>query len=512
MQAKIQDGITASGSQIACSNCHRRSGLGSSESGINSPPVTAERLFRDEGSEAEALYGRRNLRADARPAYTNESLARAIVQGIDPTGASLHALMPRYELGSEALAAITAYLRSMSATPSPGVTDSDLHIATVVTDDATPADRASMLAVLEAFFADKNAGTRGEARRARYAPTQRKWHYAAHRNWRLHVWELTGAAHGWRQQLDRLYAAQPVFALVSGVSASGWKPVHDFCEREAVPCLFPNTALPALGDRDYYTVYFSRGVTQDAGALVRHLVDEASSPAAGERTVVMQVARNTELGLGAANALRAAAQRHPQLTVVTRIVDENELTDQRLMASLETTRDVDHVVLWLGPEVPRLLAELSAAPQVQPKTIVVSSRFLGQGASDALARLGGDIRSRIRIVHPFALDATDSRSAHSIRRWLGAKGIEMQNARIELDTHYAVTMLARAVKHMAGNFSRDYLLEKIEHQIDKSLHTAMYEHLSLGPSQRYASKRCQILALHQDPDKPHVRLNTITAP
>jgi len=42
--------------------------------------------------------------------------------------------------------------------------------------------------------------------------------------------------------------------------AGNWSPVHRFCERAKVPCLFPNVQLPVVAEGDFYPIYFSRGV------------------------------------------------------------------------------------------------------------------------------------------------------------------------------------------------------------------------------------------------------------
>src|SRR5207249_10027967 len=58
------------------------------------------------------------------------------------------------------------------------------------------------------------------------------------RKWRLHVWKLTGPANTWEAQLQEHLAAEPVFAVLSGIGGKNWAPVHHFCEQAELPCLF----------------------------------------------------------------------------------------------------------------------------------------------------------------------------------------------------------------------------------------------------------------------------------
>ena len=131
--------------------------------------------------------------------------------------------MPRYALGDEEMKALIGYLRTLSADPAPGVSEEEIHFATVIQPGEEPAKRRAMLEVMQAFVRDKNAGTRSEVQR-REAGTERE--YRAYRKWVLHVWELSGPAEGWGAQLDapilvadrreRLGAVQAVW------NGSGW--------------------------------------------------------------------------------------------------------------------------------------------------------------------------------------------------------------------------------------------------------------------------------------------------
>jgi len=97
----------------------------------------------------ESLHGNRDP-------YTDATLARAIREGLDSQGRPLSYLMPRFALSDEDMAAVVEYLKRLSVRRVPGVTDTVLHFATIVTPDADPLKRRGMLDVLEQFFVQKN--------------------------------------------------------------------------------------------------------------------------------------------------------------------------------------------------------------------------------------------------------------------------------------------------------------------------------------------------------------------
>ena len=76
-------------------------------------------------------------------------------------------------------------------------------------------------------------------------------------------WELKGSPETWREQLEEYYRKEPVFALLGGITTKEWRPVHEFSEDHAIPCLFPITDLPFVSPNGWYTLYFSKGYYQE---------------------------------------------------------------------------------------------------------------------------------------------------------------------------------------------------------------------------------------------------------
>jgi mono/diheme cytochrome c family protein len=465
-----REGGPVEGLTAACATCHRRSGLGSWEGQIVIPPIIGRYLFRAgarnvEDPELPHVQGY----VPHREPYTDATLARAIREGVDQQGRKLSYLMPRYQLDDATMAALVAYLRGLTSGPQPGVERETLHFATIVTPDADPVARAGMLEVLQQFFADKNAGYRGESR-----PLQstRGVMYRVTRKWQLHVWALTGPEDTWERQLGEQLAATPVFAVISGLGGKSWAPVHRFCERAALPCLLPNVELPVAAEEDFYPVYFSRGVLLEAGLIARQL--EADGTRLARRRVV-QVYREGDVGREAARALQSAVTG---LELITREVPART-PKEALAVALKDTGPTDALVLWLRP------ADLAALPPPPRLAAVYASGLMGTLEHSPLPAAW---RSLAQLTYPFDLPEQRKVRMDFPLGWFKVRHVQVVDERVQTDTYLACVILSETLGHMLDSFVRDYLVERVEVLLSHRLVNGYYPRLGLAPGQRFASK------------------------
>jgi len=484
MRGETSGGVLFSGAMAACANCHRRSGMGSAEGGTGVRPVTGAALYRPEevwgvGPGRKAPRGSQNW-----PVYTDETLARAIRDGVNPAGRRFDPAMPRYTMKDADLALLIAYLKSMSATSAPGVTENVIRFATVVDTRVSPDRRNAMLDVLRIYTRDKNAGARNEALRARVAPWTDARRFRAYRTWELDAWELSGPEETWEAQLAAYYRRRPVFALIGGISAGGWGPVHRFCERHGVPCLFPNVDVPVVSGPGYYTVYFSRGVVLEAGALARHLGGE---PESIRRGPVVQVYRDDETGRAAADAFRESATRSGVSGLRDVRLPVAGDPPGRILEEMQGGTRPATVVLWLsGSDLRRL--GIRRGGMAFPGRVYLSSTLAGTEAAAAL----GVPKLDAYLVHPFALPRRGGERSR-IRIWLKARKVPPGEERLQANTFFAEAIAVGALDLMLDFFSRDYLLETVEHMAEITVTPSAYARLSLGPGQRFASKGSYVL-------------------
>jgi hypothetical protein len=472
LRGERDGGGRVEGIEAACATCHRRSGLGSWEGQTVIPPIIGRYLFRSVAKNVEDpdLPHLQGYVPRARAPYADATLARAIRDGRDSQGRPLSYLMPRYALDDATMASLVSYLRGLTAGPFPGVERDTLHFATIVTPDADPTARKGMLDVLQQFFADKNAGYRGESR-----PMQstRGVMYRVTRRWALHVWELTGPPQGWRRQLEEHQRETPVLAVVSGLGGRTWAPVHRFCEAAALPCLLPNVDLPVAAEQDFYPVYFSRGVLLEAALAARHLRE----PREHAPRRVVQVLRAGDVGEDAARALEAALAG-TGIPVETRAVRAGE-PPQAVAAAVAGAAAGDALVLWLRP------GDLRALPGAPAAGAVLVSGLMGGLEA---APLPGGWRAVARLTYPFDLpDARRVRMDFPLG-WFKVRHIPVVDERVQADTWLACVILSETVGHMLDSFVPDYLLERLEMLVSHRQVNAYYPRLGLAPGQRFASK------------------------
>jgi hypothetical protein len=490
LRGERQGGEPIEGQAAACANCHRRSGFGVEEGRIVIPPITGKYLFRGSSTDARQMaHPGSEALSPQRSRYSSETLARAIREGIDPDGRKLDYLMPRFALDDATMALLIGYLKQLSTHPSPGALTDILQFATIVTPDVDPVKRDAMLDVLNHFFGNKNAFYRGDD-----PPLQRerRIHFRVLRRWQLLVWELSGPPETWEAQLHKRFKLEPVFAVISGIGAKTWEPVHRFCESESLPCLLPNVDLPVVAEKDFYSVYFSRGVLLEADVIAHRLRNDAGH--ASPRRVV-QVFRPGDLGAAAAQALAAALAG--QGATVTMHELKSRQPARELSAAAREASGADALVLWLRPEDLKVLP----AGVALPKSVFVSGLMGGLEK----APLPPSWRDAARMTYPFDLPAQRVIRMNYPLGWFRIQHIAVVDERIQTDTYLACSILAEAAGTMLDNFVPDYLIERVEVELSHRIINGYYPRLGLAPGQRFASKGAYVVRF---PDPTGTRVVT----
>jgi hypothetical protein len=486
MEATVQEDLKLSGDMVTCSKCHMRSGLGSYEGLVLSTPTNGSKLYVPliYASELPGIAGAGEMEFSyKRPAYTDQTLANAIRYGADPMGRPLLETMPHYILDDRDMDILIFYLKNLSSSYSPGVTENEIRFATIVTEGVSPQDRNAMLDPLRSFITDEwNARL----------PTLRQWRQdSPHRKLSLDVWELKGPSDTWYGQLEALYRKQPVFALLGGISAGPWDPIHRFCEKNRLPCVLPLTGQPVVSDEDWYTLYYSKGYYQEGEAAAKFLAKVLELPSDKQ---VVQIFREDDRGKAFSRGFADTWKKIGNSKVTTRTLSAGEPVGKDFWKDLAAAYKDASLVVWLGPADLAGIDALGGAEK-QPAAIVVSATML----AGSLPSIPDAVRDFTFITYPSRLPGEDAYAAAAVDGWLQFKKLPKTNMAISSNMFFFTRLLSVTLLSMRGDFYRDYFLDLLDVQGEQTMLIAAYPRVTFGPGQRYASKGCYIVTLTKGP-------------
>lgn len=500
IQAITSHDVKVSGSAgFACVNCHRASGMGSSEGGKYVLPITGPILFAPRELNRNRIFSKlfheirppefvtRMRQARMRPAYTADTLAIAIRDGIDPTGYSFDPIMPRYEISDDDMTNLITYLKSLSVKHDAGIDTETAHFATIINDSTDPAARDAVLKTIKGYFSRFNLSIANDKSKGNFSPNYHSDFVKTYREWKLHVWTLHGLPDTWQEQLMKFYEAQPVFAIAGGLVNGPWSPVAQFCDKEKIPCLFPNTELPKTTDAENaYSFYFTRGLELEAEVLAAYLEKRSPAP----RTIV-QISFTDSYGEVPSNSFTKAVNRwiSPSNLELVEVSDVATFVKEINRISVRYP-EIDVLVIWPGEYVSDVITALQKNP---PKTNVIA---MSSNALDAWRSQQSLVNSdRYLFSYPYELPAAYHPRAYMVHAWMRSNHIEVTYPILQFQTYYMLTLLDHGMRNLRGDFFRDYLSELIESEAESNLNNGTHPVLGLGPGQRFASKGGYIVTI-----------------
>ena len=507
VEAIVMGDIRIDGSMFSCVSCHLRGGLGSIEGGVVTPPTNGTKLFQPLYYGRELTPGERSRLSKhyqtpvIRPAYTDDTLAIALRDGIAPTGKDLSSVMPRYLLDAGDMSVLITYLKSLSSELSPGVTDKLIRFATVITEEVPLEDRTAMLSTLESFVADWNSQAKVREAGAKYLEIAQEKNLS-YRRMSLARWQLKGPPATWRSQLEEYQRTEPVFALLGGISTEEWKPVHEFSEEHHLPCIFPITEFPVISGSDWYTLYFSKGLYQEGETAARAINRSADGAPDG---TVLQIFRDTKEGRALSTGFQATWQELGRKPPVNWILPDNAALSKELIHHLTDTHKPSVILLWAGPDAVSAL-DFVAEDIHRPKAVYVSASLLQQ----SIWTLKENVREFTKITYPYRLPRDEAMHATYAHAWLQKRQIPVNDGRISTRMYSLMLLMNDVLKRMQRNFYRDHFLDNISMT---TVHNFLdYERLNFGPGQRYAAKGCYIVELSRGPTPSLIRISDWVVP
>jgi mono/diheme cytochrome c family protein len=465
LTAIVADDVEVLGTQFSCDGCHGISGMGSREASYIVPIIAGPVLF------SPAVQ-------PERPAYDPDSLATVLREGISPSSRKLDRLMPRYRLSDDEIRSLAAYLDSLTTGPDPGVDDSTIRFATVVTDKSNEQERNAILSVLNRFAEEKSRQTRLESKRWDRGTTPESQLPTVHRDWILDVWVLSGPVETWGDQLQAYQERAPVFAVLGGLLPEAPGPLARFCEANKIPCLLPSTKNPETRENDLYTLYFSRGLGLEADLIATHLQDY-------QFDTLIQVYCEDSAARAAEQLDAVYAGREIESRQLAFDCENEAPAEQWQRLPGESQTNVVSV-LWLDKGH---LAKIETPPEGR---VYLSSTLISDDI-DALP----EVSASAYLAHPYRLPGAIDPAYRRFLAWMKTRKIEVTNPRLQGEAFFAALLMSDVVKHMDGFYVREYVLDLIGHAQGMALYLPGYSQPTFGPGQIFLTKGGYILPVSQ---------------
>lgn len=516
LQGQTEGDIAFTDTHFNCAQCHRPSGYGASEGGNYVLPVTAPNLFNSRSFDRADLFKKlfkesqsnvfwaRMRSSYQRPAYTDESLALAIRDGVDPSGRKLNPLMPRYQLSDKDMAGLIAYLKNLGVQNDPGVDDDSIYFATIVSKNANKQTKDAMLSTISKYVEWLNLETRGNQDHPNFSPHYRSDFAKAFRIWNHTVWELSDDPKEWEKELAANYGKKPVFAFIGGVVEGDWTPIHEFCEKHKVPCLFPITELPPVDLPGHYSIYFNGGLALEAKTIARFL-RKGNKP--GSSTPVLLIYSDDAGGSSPAKVFSQVLNSDKAFALEAMPVKNIENFRLEWAKYLQNHPRIGTVVVWPGKLKEAIANEVLAQVGTIDRIFLPSGLLLSDWQHLSKASL-----AKLYFSYPYELPDAYHPHAYRVRAWMNTRGLPINEPRIQFNTYYALNLLQFSLEHVVDHFSREYLLEYIEHEAENSLNPGTFPRLSLGPEQRFASKGAYLVQLNPAGNPPIIPVSSWIVP
>ena len=456
-----------SGKQAACINCHKKSGLGGTEGNILVTPINGASLFHGESSPT--VVDIRTPRGIVPPhkSYDDVTLATTIRTSINNDGVVLAPMMPKYNLNDSDMKALTVYLHQLSTQNSPGVDETSIKFATVLTPDVTPEQRKILIEMTNSYYINRNASWHGGGRRMRMGAELIP---RTERDWKSIIWELKGPENTWHTQLDEYYKKEPVFALTSGISNTTWAPIHNFCEIKKIPCLFPSVSPTYIGE-DNYSFYFSKGTALESGIISNYIHAQKKQP-----NRVIQIMRDGVVGRCASKALSKAL-------VGTNIKNVEYIlvgNDHTALKKLSITNN-DVVVFWLDTKD---IADVTKV-MVPPKQAYFSGLLANDPNSNLFPKKW---LPTTKVIYPFELPSKRQQQIGPLKTWLTTYNMKLTDVKLQSEILFNFFLLSTTTAQMIDNLYRDYMIEQTEMILSQGTNRTIYPWVEIGPGQRFVSK------------------------
>ena len=435
------DSIELPATTLPCASCHGADGRGRPEGGVIPSDLTWASLTKP--------YGHTHPAGRVHPAFTEQSLERAIVEGIDPAGHKLSPVMPKYQMSRADMNDLLAYLHRLADDRDPGVTDTTITVGTLLPASGLMAETGqAMREVLTAYFEELNQQGGIYHRRIEF--------------------KVSAA-----EQAQQFLASESIFALVGAMPAGAEQEVAALVSREETPLIAPYTLNPQLtSPPERHTFYLLAGLPEQVRGLAKFAAQQMNPVQTKAALIVLEDARANEL----TDAMEDQCQQLGWKNIKRYTYPRGHWQADTLVKQLQ--QEGIEIVFFLGAsgDETTLLNEAARINYIFPLYL--------PGSLAARATLNAIPTLRQKIYLSYTTTPGDQTSAawSEFQALLARHQIAPRHTAAQVSAYVAAQLFTQGLKRAGRELTREKLLTALEglYEFD----TGLTPRLTYGPNRR----------------------------
>ena len=458
-----QASLSLPATRVPCASCHGPDGLGRPDAGVVPSNVTWANLTKP--------YGLRHDNGRTHPAYTGDSILRAITDGIDPAGNALDPAMPRYALDDTTAQDLVAYLKRLGSDRDQGVGETEIVVAAAVPNSGQLAGIGSVVGrLLSAQFDRINRGGGIYNRR---------------------IVLKTATFDSSRSAVDALRSLMSdteVFAVVAPVVLGQDPALADFSKEIALPVVGPLTVYRRSDQQDFI-FYLTAGLDDQVRVLIKYAQNELAPPNA--RIAILS--SDDGAGLAIEDAIRRqspSAEWEPVLSLrVTRGIAIADIVSQLRRAA------VNMIFYDGGADRLMALAEETAQAAWRPSILTLAQPL----TRESFTRLR-EVDASVFAAYPLLGSDQSPAALQRLRSLQADYGIPAEHLPMQVSALVAAEVLIEGLQRVGRELTRAKFVAALSSL--QSLETGLMPPISFGPNRRTGVHGAHVVALGRNQDKP----------
>jgi ABC-type branched-subunit amino acid transport system substrate-binding protein len=456
--------VTLPATKVPCVSCHGPDGLGRPDAGVVPSNITWGNLTKP--------YGLRHGNGRSHPAYTVDTIIRAVTSGVDPAGNALDPAMPRYRLSDKSAHDLVAHLQHLGTDGEYGVSEKEIVVAAVIPTDGPLAGIGNLVGrVLSGYFDRINQG--GGV-------------YNRHIVLRMATFDPSNSA---VEALRRLMTETGIFAVVAPVVPGEESALAEVAESRALPVVAPLAPYRRRAtERGGFTFHLTASLEDQARALLKY----AQTNLISADTKIAILSSDDGGSSNIDDVIQGhGAQFEPALSL--RLTGSTPIA---AIASQLRRAAVSIIYYDGGPTRLAALAEEAARWGWRPAILTTALAV----TTDSLARLG-KVGARVFVAYPALTSDPSPEALKQVHLLQTAYDIPDRHISMQVAAIVSARILVEGLQRAGRDLTRPRLIAALVSLQD--FETGLIPPISFGPNRRTGVRGAHIVPLSSGTPATH---------